>query len=132
MINRSLIDKALRFAIVGSLGFLTDAGLLWVATNKFGLDPYSARLVSFSTALLTTWLLNSQFTFKSPKRRTKSQFTGYVVVQVTSFFLNYALYSLLVWQGVATPLVSLFFAAIISMFYSFTAVNIWVFGVRRQ
>ncbi|MBO6807770.1 GtrA family protein [Thalassospira sp.] len=132
MINRSLIDKALRFAIVGSLGFLTDAGLLWVATNKFGLDPYSARLVSFSTALLTTWLLNSQFTFKSPKRRTKSQFTGYVVVQVTSFFLNYALYSLFVWQDVATPLVSLFFAAIISMFYSFTAVNIWVFGDRRQ
>ena len=132
MISRSTIKKGIKFGIVGSLGFLTDAGLLWVMTNKLGLDPYSGRLVSFSTALLTTWLMNSRFTFQSTERRGKRQFTGYIVVQVTSFFMNYFVYSFLVWHNVATPLISLLFAAIISMFYSFTTMNLWVFRDRRQ
>ncbi len=132
MIDRALITKGLRFLIVGSLGFLTDAGLLWLATKKLGLDPYSGRLLSFSAALLVTWLLNSTFTFKNNSKRSKRQFGAYIAVQVSSFGLNYAIYSAIVWKGMAVPIVALIFASIVAMFYSFTAMNLWVFKQVQQ
>ena len=119
MINPPLLQKVVRFVIVGTLGFLTDAGFLWLASEKIGLDPYSGRLISFLCALLVTWLLNSTFTFKSTHRPSKRQFG--------SFGLNYAIYSALVWLDAVMPIPALIIASLIAMFYSFTAMNIWVF-----
>lgn len=127
MINPALLQKGVRFVIVGTLGFLTDAGLLWLATEKVGLDPYSGRLISFLCALLVTWLLNSTFTFKSAHKPGKRQFGAYAAVQLSSFGLNYAIYSAIVWLDAAMPIPALIIASLIAMFYSFTAMNIWVF-----
>tara|TARA_R110000803_G_scaffold166127_3_gene229475 strand:- start:149 stop:547 length:399 start_codon:yes stop_codon:yes gene_type:complete len=127
MINPPLLQKVVRFVIVGTLGFLTDAGFLWLASEKIGLDPYSGRLISFLCALLVTWLLNSTFTFKSTHRPSKRQFGSYVSVQLSSFGLNYAIYSALVWLDAVMPIPALIIASLIAMFYSFTAMNIWVF-----
>ncbi|WP_336080541.1 GtrA family protein [Thalassospira sp. CH_XMU1448-2] len=132
MLHSDLIKKGLRFLIVGSVGFVTDAATLLLATHKLNLDPYSGRLLSFSIALLVTWLLNSTFTFKSGAKRNKRHFASYVAVQVSSFGLNYAIYSLLVWQIMILPIVALTIASVIAMFYSFTAMNMWVFKDRHQ
>ncbi|WP_417836238.1 GtrA family protein [Thalassospira tepidiphila] len=127
MISKPLLTKAIRFLVVGTLGFITDAGILWAATNKAGLDPYTARLMSFSVALVVTWALNSRFTFKNNQKRRKRQFGAYITVQVSSFGLNYAIYSGIVWLDLTTPLTALVIASIMAMFYSFTAMNLWVF-----
>ncbi|MEQ8392805.1 MAG: GtrA family protein [Thalassospira sp.] len=132
MINRALMQKGAKFVVVGTLGFLTDAGLLWLTTHKAGLDPYSGRLVSFSMALLVTWVLNSTFTFKNREKSGKRQLGSYVTVQVSSFGLNYAIYSALVWLNWAAPLIALLIAAFISMFYSFTTMNMWVFKDAKK
>jgi putative flippase GtrA len=127
MISKSLLTKGIRFLIVGTIGFLTDAGILWTATSKSALDPYTARFLSFSVALLVTWALNSTFTFKNTHDRRTRQFGSYVTVQVSSFGMNYAIYSGIVWFGLAKPLAALVFASIVAMFYSFSAMNLWVF-----
>lgn len=132
MISRSLLTKGARFLIVGTIGFLTDAGILWATTTKAGLDPYSARLMSFAVALLVTWTLNSTFTFRNNRKRSKQQFGSYVTVQVSSFGLNYAIYSGVVWLGWTTPLIALVVASVIAMFYSFSAMNLWVFRDTTQ
>lgn len=132
MISRSLLTKGAKFLIAGTLGFLTDAGILWAATTKAEIDPYSARLMSFSVALLVTWALNSTFTFKSNQKRSKKQFGSYVSVQVSSFGLNYAIYSGIVWLGWTMPLIALVIASVIAMFYSFSAMNLWVFRDTKQ
>jgi putative flippase GtrA len=129
MISTPLLYKGLRFVAVGTIGFVCDAGGLWLATGKVGLDPYSGRLISFSIALLVTWALNSTFTFKSATKPGKRQFGAYVAVQLSSFALNYAMYSGIVWLGIALPIIALVIASLIAMFYSFTAMNIWVFKV---
>jgi putative flippase GtrA len=58
-----IVRQALRFAGVGVIGFLVDAGVL-MAGRALGLDLYSARAVSFLTAVTSTWALNRTFTFK--------------------------------------------------------------------
>ena len=50
------------FAIAGGLGFVIDSGVL-TGLVWLGLDPWSARLVSFAAALVTTWLVNRTRTF---------------------------------------------------------------------
>ncbi len=48
-------SEFLRFVIVGGIGFLVDGGVLMALTRGAGLDPYSARVVSFVCAASTTW-----------------------------------------------------------------------------
>ena len=52
-----------RFGIVGGVGFLVDAGLLWLLL-KLGFGYYGGRLISFLAAATTTWILNRSFTFR--------------------------------------------------------------------
>ncbi|WP_339861859.1 GtrA family protein [Thalassospira alkalitolerans] len=132
MISRPLIAKGCRFLFTGTIGFVTDAGALWLGTTKFQLDPYTARLISFTFALTVTWFLNRHFTFKTSTGNGKRQFGNYAVVQITSFGLNYIIYSGLVWIDFASPLKALAISAIISMIYSFTAMNLWVFRPNQS
>lgn len=127
MISVPLFAKGARFLIVGSIGFIVDAGTLWIANTNFGLNPYLARLISFSTALMITWILNNHVTFKSHEKRGKKHFAAYICVQGSSFCLNYFVYSSLIWLELYDPISSLAIASIIAMFFSFTAMNIWVF-----
>ncbi|MFV1851322.1 MAG: GtrA family protein [Thalassospira sp.] len=132
MINRSLLRKGARFIAVGVVGFATDAGLLWITTTQANIDPYSARLMSFSSALIITWILNSSITFEASKTNKRRQFNSYLTVQVLSFGLNYSIYSGIVWLNWSAPLVALVVAALVSMVFSFCAMNLWVFRDTAQ
>lgn len=46
-----------RFALVGTIGFLTDVTVL-VIGMRLGAGPYIARVISFLCAVAVTWLLN--------------------------------------------------------------------------
>jgi putative flippase GtrA len=59
-----IVRQALRFAAVGVLGFLVDAGVLMATRSLPGLNLYSGRAVSFLAAVTATWALNRSFTFK--------------------------------------------------------------------
>jgi putative flippase GtrA len=56
--------QALRFAAVGVVGFFVDAGVLTLAMSLLGLNIYTARVLSFLTAVTATWAMNRAFTFK--------------------------------------------------------------------
>ena len=51
------------FATVGAIGFVIDAGILAALTHGAGWSPWAARVPSFATAVLATWLLNRRLTF---------------------------------------------------------------------
>ena len=59
----------LRFATIGALGMPVDAGILWLMTHRFGLDPYSGRVVSWLCAATFTWTGNRYFTFHATRAR---------------------------------------------------------------
>jgi putative flippase GtrA len=48
---------------VGTLGFLTDAGMLWVGVRELGFGLYTGRVLSFAIGTTLTWALNRSFTF---------------------------------------------------------------------
>lgn len=53
-----------RFAGVGSVGFLIEAGIVTGLTQWAGWTAWHARMPSFTTAVLVTWILNRNTTFK--------------------------------------------------------------------
>lgn len=55
-----------RFLMVGTLGFIVDFSVLYVAVNAAGLGTLAGRLVSFIVAATVTWKANRHFTFDSP------------------------------------------------------------------
>jgi putative flippase GtrA len=132
MITQLVSPKFLKFLVAGTTGFITDAGILWLGTHLVGLDPYTARLISFSIAICVTWLLNNYVTFPSQEKRSKRHMAAYATVQISSFLLNYSLYSALVWLFAWIPLLALTLAAITSMFFSFAGLNFWVFKSHHK
>lgn len=54
--------KFLRFACVGGLGFVVDAGCFYLLL-QISVPPMAARILSFWLAASATWLGNRYFTF---------------------------------------------------------------------
>ena len=61
--SQSTSGRLLRFGAVGAVGFIVDGGLLYGLVASGLLGSLTARVVSFPTAVLTTWMLNRRFTF---------------------------------------------------------------------
>ena len=87
--------EAIRFIVVGGAGFLTDAGILWLAVTHWGMGPIAGRAISFPPAFLLTWMLHRFWTFAGGQRKVlQQQGLIYLAIQIFSFFLNFAIYAL--------------------------------------
>jgi putative flippase GtrA len=92
--ERRIDFSFIRFGMVGAAGFAIDATVLHLVIRFAGLDPYVGRLVSFSVAVASTWLLNRSFTFRHPTQHGPvRQAMFYVAVQAAGGVANLALYS---------------------------------------
>lgn len=84
-----------RFAVVGAIGFVVDAGALYLMLY-LGLGPYLGRVVSFLAAATATWALNRRFTFKHlvGKRASLQEWLRYLLLMGLGFCANYGVYLL--------------------------------------
>ena len=57
------------FIVVGGIGFAVDAAVLTLAIRHLHASVYEARALSFTLAVLATWLLNRTFVFVTPRAR---------------------------------------------------------------
>lgn len=92
--ERRVDPTFIRFGLVGAAGFTVDYLVLQAMVQVFGMNPFTGRLVSFSVAVATTWLLNRTFTFRhrtshGPVR----QAMLYFAVQGAGGLANYGAYS---------------------------------------
>ena len=90
------IDPAfLRYGLVGATGFSVDAAILHLMVNGLGLHYVSGRLVSFSVAVVVTWLLNRTFTFRTAGSAGRlKEAAVYVGVQIAGGVANISIYTL--------------------------------------
>lgn len=87
------------FGVVGAIGFCVDGGVLTLLVNGFGVDSFGARALSFTAAVLVTWLLNRHVTFHERKDACRlSELGRYVGTQLAGAIANLAVYALCLWQ----------------------------------
>jgi len=56
------VKQLSQFAFAGTIGFFVDALSLWLVYPWTG--AYAGRFISFSCAVITTWLINRSLTFR--------------------------------------------------------------------
>ncbi len=124
-------SELLRFAIVGGIGFLVDSGVLMALTRGAGLDPYSARVVSFLAAASATWWLNRVFTFTQAARHPPArQWASFVMVSVGGALINYGVYvaALQLWPlARAWPVIGVALGSLAGLCFNFPAAKLLVF-----
>ena len=85
-----------RFGIVGGIGFVLDAGVLWL-TLRAGASPYAGRVLSIVVTIVFTWWLNRRLTFATAAAPSWREFGAYVLQSLAGAAVNYAVYVGVLW-----------------------------------
>lgn len=80
--------------MVGTVGFLVDAGTLQALVVGADINPYSARIVSFLGAASATWWMNRHYTFQASLKPTHAEWLRYVGFMVLGALVNYGAFVL--------------------------------------
>ena len=96
--------RLLAFALVGTVGFLVDAGVVLGLTG-LGLGVLAAQAVAFAVAVTVTWLGNRSWTFRDRAGRhtLPQEWARYCSANVVGWVVNNGVYGLLV---LAVPFVA--------------------------
>lgn len=115
----------LRFLIVGTVGFLVDGAILQALVSLGAWAPVPARFVSFSVAVMVTWLLNRTFTFGaagSAKAAPVRSVLRYVMVSVAGAGINVGTFAALVLLSAlmaAHPVIPLAIGSIVALMFNY-------------
>jgi putative flippase GtrA len=126
-----------RFIVVGGVGFVIDAGVLMLALRYFTPSIYVARALSFTAAVIATWLLNRVFVFDTDAGGSMvAEYGRYFATQIVGAFTNLgvfvALIELVPRLG-AAPIVPLAAGAALGAAVNYAGATLWVFdGSRAQ
>lgn len=90
------IKQLFWFGVIGVIGFVVDSGLLYAVKGWAGL--YGGRAISFFGAVLVTWLLNKNLTFRHSRsgKSTLHEAAIYFSCMLSGGAVNYLTYWLLV------------------------------------
>lgn len=88
----NVIKQFILFGIVGTIGFVVDAGILYAGLWA-GLGYYFGRVVSYLCAATVTWALNRRFTFKSANDNKRGEWVKFVALNLAGFTVNYGTYA---------------------------------------
>lgn len=127
------MKRLLRYAFVGGVGFLVDAGVLsWLVAAALA-DPIVARCLSFPPAVLATWALNRRLVFTSAARSVGErahEYGRYFAVQLLGALVNLGVYTLLVTSVPllrAWPVAALACGSAVALLFNFWGAKYWVF-----
>jgi len=88
--------RILPFALAGIIGFVVDAGMLLLVAPLLG--PFGGRILSFTAAVLATWLINRNFAFadKAARNGKGQEFLRYFAAMLPGAAVNWVVYGLVV------------------------------------
>lgn len=117
------MSRFMRFALVGTLGFIVDAGVMQLLVSFAQLGPIEARAVSIPTAVFATWLLNRGFTFrKTADDPALPSLIRYAAVSAGGAAVNFLVYTALVLASstlAARPMIPLAIASIVALVFNY-------------
>lgn len=88
MLNSALINKIIRFALVGTSGMLLDYGVTYVMKEFVLVDKYIANFCGFALAASTNYLLNRKLVFHENARQNRKQYPAFIAIATAGLILN--------------------------------------------
>jgi putative flippase GtrA len=87
-INKDLIRKFLKFGAVGFSGVFVDFGITWLVKEVWGCNQYLANSIGFISAVISNYILNRVWTFKSKDPRVAEQFVKFFGISLVGLAIN--------------------------------------------
>ena len=129
----STAGQLARFAVAGAIGFVVDAGVLYLA-SALGAGWYVGRAISFLCAVLVTWQFNRRYTFPGAAPRPSwAEWWKYLAAMALGGAVNLGAYAAtlaLAPASVWTPLLGVAIGSVAGMLVNFTTSKAWVFKPR--
>lgn len=127
-----LRSRFLRFALVGTAGFVVNWTVLYLALHLAALDKYSGWLVSFLVAVTFTWWGNRTLTFRehAARRGLLREWTTFVVANSLGAAVNFGTYFALVTfvrPPLGNPLVAIAAGTMVGLVFNFATSKRFVF-----
>lgn len=118
------------FGIVGTIGFIFDAGVLYALKDQLGIYP--AKLVSFIVAVFVTWLLNRLLTFKdrASGMSLKWEFSHYFMLMIVGGGVNYLTFWLSMSYSqtvMAFPIIGVALGSLCGMVFNYASAKLFIF-----
>lgn len=119
-----------RFGLVGTLGFLIDAGVVLIFAKFLNTDPIYSRIPAWMAAVSTTYVFNVNFTFSKKSslleknRKRAKKYILYVLSQLSGGTINILVFSLLVSFFGVNWLVSLIVGTLFGLMINFYGASI--------
>jgi len=83
-----VIIKFLKFGIVGASGVGVDFGITWLCKEKLRLNQYVANSIGFLCAVVSNYLLNRVWTFRSQDPAVAMQFSKFLLASLVGLAIN--------------------------------------------
>ena len=121
------------FFLGGLIGFVVDAGVVQALVSFAHMDPYLARLVSFTCAASVTWIWNRHTTFADVRglHRWHVEWARWMAAMTGGALLNYGVYALAVYETAvvrAWPALGVALGSVMAAVVNYTSARHWVFG----
>ncbi len=130
---KQTLVEFIKFGIVGVVGFLVDATVVFMLHEKLG--AYGGRIISFLSAVIVTWLLNRSFTFNRHVRNNDwiKEFTKYISGMCVGGGANLLCYTFIMYNATANSkniLIATAIGSIVGMIFNFTLSKFIIFKER--
>ena len=87
--SQGTVYQLLRYGFVGGVAFVADYGLLWVLTEKGGVQYLVSAALAFVAGLTVNYLLSNLIVFKSHRLESRlAEFAVFAVIGVIGLGLN--------------------------------------------
>lgn len=130
------LPRFIRFAAVGTAGFLVNEAALWFALRALRLGPYAGGIFSFAVSVTFTWWGNRTITFPeraaSGARPIAREWAKFVAANSIGFAVNYGIYASLIGlapRPLSNPFIALACGTIAGLAFNFAASSKVVFRI---
>lgn len=128
-----LLKQFIKFNIVGILNTLVDLGVFALMTGPAHLGDTLAKTISYSCGVLNSYLWNSNWTFKSERKRTPREVLLFLLVNLVSYGASIAiLYACREWLHIGNSTVRNLIATPISVVINFVGNKLFVFRKEEK
>lgn len=80
--------RFLKFGLVGFSGMLLDFGITWICKESLRINKYIANTAGFTTAVISNFILNRNWTFEQQGQNLTNQFAKFLLVSLCGLALN--------------------------------------------
>ncbi len=127
-------SQFLRFALVGTAGFVVNEAVLFAFLKILHLDPYSGQAVAFVFAATFTWWGNRFLTFREQAAVSRGgmarEWATFIAANALGGAVNYAIYASLVTFAPApfnSPFLGVVAGTLVGLAFNFTMSKRFVF-----